>query len=89
MRPRIFADWNSQTEDGRVWLQHPRSKTDVESTLDELVRGMDIILYWDPEDPDYLYEMDAVLDMHEQVEVWVARPIEGTERNIPKPKSGE
>ncbi|WP_321474127.1 hypothetical protein [uncultured Paludibaculum sp.] len=50
---------------------------------------MDIILYWDPEDPDYLYEMDAVLDMHEQVEVWVARPIEGTERNIPKPKSGE
>jgi len=42
---RIYADFNSQDEQGRVVLDTVGSRRDIETHQDALAEGMDVILY--------------------------------------------
>ncbi|WP_321475338.1 hypothetical protein [uncultured Paludibaculum sp.] len=84
MRPRIYADWNDQTEEGRLWLNVLGSLRDLQRISVPPFSGMEVILYWDPSDPDFAYEMDAILEQEDPQAAWLARPLEGSIRTIPK-----
>lgn len=83
MPVRVYVDWNAQNEDGWVWLHLPLSAKDLESATEQLIEGMPIVLYWDPEDPTFIYEMDGILERHHATGTWMARP-NGAVRELPK-----
>ena len=63
---RVYADFNCQDEDGRVKLDVPGSRKDLDSHRDELRDGMKVILYV----PDEL-DVEATLVFDE---IWLAIP---------------
>ena len=79
---RVFVDWNDQDEDGRLWLDLTLSVKDLAPFSESLREGTLLILYWEPEDPEFVYENDGVLERNSQGR-WVARPI-GASRTLPK-----
>ena len=66
---RIYADFNSQDERGRVWLDRAGSLPDLERYEDQLRPGLPVILYTEPE--DYV-EVEGVLIYDEEHGVWLA-----------------
>ncbi len=69
MPVRIFADFNHQDAQGRVWLTGPVSRADLARQQDALRTGLPVILYTEAE--DYL-EVPAVLHYNAEVDAWLA-----------------
>lgn len=65
----IYADFNDQDENGRVWLHAGASLRDIEQQEEHLYSGMPIILYTDAE--DYV-EVAATLLYATEHQVWLA-----------------
>ncbi len=85
MAIRIYADFNNQDEEGRVWLNTPGSLPDIERQKDLLHPGSSIVLYTD--DNDYI-EVPAVLVYHEKYKVWLADWSRYRDDQISSPVSG-
>jgi hypothetical protein len=61
---RIYADFNSQDERGRVDLHTAGSRRDLERLASQLQPGLMVILYFDD------IEVDAVLEYDEEYKRW-------------------
>ena len=66
---RIFADFNHQDAQGRVWLTGSVSRADLSQQHDDLRAGMPVLLYTEAE--DYV-EVPAVLYYNADVDAWLA-----------------
>lgn len=62
---RLYADFNNQDEQGRVWIFGP----DLDDYREQLQPGLPVILYTQPE--DYV-EVEAVLVYEESSGSWLA-----------------
>ena len=64
MTIRIYADFNSQDERGRIDLHTRGSRRDLECLVDEIHPGLPVVLYFDD------VEVDAVLEYDEELKRW-------------------
>ena len=69
MPVRIFADFNHQDAQGRVWLTGPASRADLTRQQADLRTGLPVILYTGAQ--DYL-EVPGVLHYHAEGDAWLA-----------------
>ena len=64
MTTRIYADFNSQDEHGRVDLHTAGSRRDLESLRNQICSGLPVVLYFDD------VEVDAVLEYDPELMRW-------------------
>jgi hypothetical protein len=62
MAMRIYADFNSQDEHGRVDLHTAGSRRDLEVLKDRIHVGTPVVLYFDDVEVDGVLEYDNVLE---------------------------
>lgn len=63
---RIYADFNSCDEDGRVWLNLPGSLRDLSAQENEIVEGARVVLYMTDE-----FEVEGTLVFDK---IWLGVP---------------
>jgi hypothetical protein len=73
MLPKIYADFNDKDELHRVRLHLSRSMADLASAKEQLTVGSHVLLYTEGE-----FEVEAVLDLVDTYNCWVASPIYST-----------
>lgn len=71
---RIYADFNSQDEEGRVWLTGPQTKSDMKPYEEHFTEGMRVLLY---EDNDFEVESILTFDL-----AWRGIPDDSTLRYL-------
>jgi hypothetical protein len=72
MSIRIYADFNSRDEFGRVDLGVSRSQRDMIRLQDQIQPGMDVVLYFDD------VEVDATLEHDRDEDRWYGRVLDWT-----------
>ena len=75
---RIYCDANARDEHNRYILAITGALRDIEPIADKLRIGMHVILYEDE------YEVEAVLDLDHENNIWVASAIWSTIRYFPR-----
>ena len=74
MSIRIYADFNAQTEDEKVWLNTVGSQADLEKIETPLTDGMTVVLY------DEELEVQARLERFRDGVHWLGVPDWSTKR---------
>jgi hypothetical protein len=72
---RIYSDFNNKDELHRIRLNLPLSIRAIENSKEKVAPGVHVLLYVEGE-----FEVEAVLDFHNDSRSWVASPIYSTIR---------